>query len=137
MSITLDEIYESFIWDKSYSDEEYAAKVAVGINEGTKYKYIYPFIQPIIPEIGKALWEPCAKIVASKSDNELKPYLILLFEWLQDMNWPGAWTIFDRLLQIPFSDLEKEYDFCRNKAEREKDDLWLMALDDFKEQVEV
>ena len=34
MSMTLDEIYESFIWDKSYTDEEYKAKIAVGINQG-------------------------------------------------------------------------------------------------------
>ena len=135
MSMTLDEIYESFIWDKSYTDEEYEAKIAVGINQGRKHKYIYPFIQPIVPEIGKgSLWEPCARIVASKTNEELKSYLLLLFEWLQDLNWPGAYVIFDRLLEMPFSMLETEYNYCRNRAEKEHDSLWLMALDDFKKQ---
>ncbi|MCI7124737.1 MAG: hypothetical protein MR935_00825 [Agathobaculum sp.] len=27
--MTLDEIYESFIWDKSHTDEEYKAKIIV------------------------------------------------------------------------------------------------------------
>lgn len=134
MSMTLDEIYESFIWDQAYSDEEYEAKIAIGINEAKKYKYIYPFIQPVIPEISKCIWEPCAQVIALKTDEELKPYLFLLFKWLQDMNWPGAWTIFERLSKMPFSFLEKEYDYSKKRAEKENDTLWLMALDDFKKQ---
>ncbi len=51
--MTLDEIYESFIWDASYTDEEYESKIAFGINEAKKYKYLYPFIQPVIPEKSK------------------------------------------------------------------------------------
>lgn len=133
--MTLDEIYESFIWDKSYTNEEYEAKITVGINEAKKYKYIYPFIQPIIPELSKVIWEPCARVVASKSDEELKPYLIFLFEWLQDANWPGEQIIFDRLLKMPFSLLEKELDYCKRKAERANDDLWLMALEEFNKQI--
>ena len=35
--MTLDEIYESFIWDSSYTDEEYESKISVGINEAKKY----------------------------------------------------------------------------------------------------
>ena len=80
--MTLDEIYESFIWDASYTVEEYESKISVGINEAKKYKYLYPFIQPVIPEKSKSIWEPCAKVIALKSDEELKPYLCLLFEWL-------------------------------------------------------
>lgn len=135
MSMTLDEIYESFIWDQSYTNEEYEAKIAIGINEAKKYKYIYPFIQPIIPEKSKCIWEPCAQVIALKTDEELKPYLFLLFEWLQDMNWPGAWTIFERLSKIPFSLLEKEYVHSKQRAEKENDTLWLMALDDLKKQI--
>ena len=51
------------------------------------------------------------------------------------MNWPGAWIIFDRLLKMPFSEIEEEYSYCRKQAEREKDEFWIMALDDFKRAV--
>ena len=111
--MTLDEIYESFIWDASYTNEEYESKIAIGINEAKNYKYLYPFIQPLIPGKSKCIWEPCARIVALKSDEELKPYLYLLFEWLQDLNWPGAYVIFDRLLKMPFSLLENELKHCK------------------------
>ena len=131
MSMTLNEIYESFIWNSSYTEEEYEKKISAGINEGKEFKYLYPFIQPIVPELGKCLWEPCARIVVSKSDEELAPYLFLLFEWFQDMNWPGAYTIFDRLLKMPFSMLEKDYTYCKERATSENDALWLRALDDF------
>lgn len=133
--MTLDEIYESFIWDASYTDEEYESKIAVGINEAIKYKYLYPFIQPIIPKKSKSIWEPCARVIALKSDEELKPYLYLLFEWLQDLNWPGAYVIFDRLLKMPFVLLEGELNYCKIRAKRENDELWLMALEDFSKQI--
>lgn len=129
--MTLDEIYESFIWDSSYTDDEYESKISVGINEAKKYKYLYPFIQPVIPEKSKCIWEPCAKVIALKKDEELKPYLYLLFEWLQDLNWPGAYIIFDRLLKMPYSLLKDELNYCKLRAEKEKDELWLMALEDF------
>ena len=132
--MTLDEIYESFIWDSSYTDEEYESKVSVGINEAKKYKYLHPFILPIIPEKSKCIWEPCARVIALKTDDELKPYLYLLFEWLQDLNWPGAYTIFDRLLKMPYSLLKDELNYSKLRAEKEKDELWLMALEDFLKQ---
>lgn len=132
--MTLDEIYESFIWDASYTDEEYESKVAVSINEALKYKYLYPFIQPIIPEKSKCIWEPCARVIALKSDEELKPYLCLLFEWLQDLNWPGANVIFDRLLKMPFVLLEDALNHSKIQAERENDELWLMDLEEFSKQ---
>ena len=58
---------------------------------------IKPFIQPLTPRHSKNVWENCAIIISAKSDEELKDYLGELLEWLQDMNWPGAFRIFDRL----------------------------------------
>lgn len=133
--MTLDEIYESFLWDSSYTEDEYEAKIADGINEGKTYRYMYPFIQPILPISGSAIiWEPCARIVASKTNEELAPYLYELFKWIQDLNWPGAETIFNRLLDIPFPLLEEQYSRCKQEAEKSNDFGWLLALKAFKEQ---
>lgn len=134
MSLTLDEIYESFIWDSSYTDEEYEAKIAIGIEEAKKYRYLSPFIQPIEPGLTKIIWEPCAKVIASKTNEELQPYLYLLFEWLQDLNWPGAYIIFNRLAEMPFSTIEESYNFSKRRAENENDSPWLIALDEFKKE---
>lgn len=133
--MTLDEIYESFIWDESYTDEEYELRCTEGINEAKKYKYIYPFIQPVIPQKSKWVWSDCAIVVASKTDEELAPYLFLLFSWLKDINWPGAETIFERLAEMPFSMLEQDYNLCKHLAEQSNDTPWLMSLEALERQI--
>ncbi len=134
MALSIDEIYDLFIWDSSYTMEEYEKRESIGIAEASKLKNLYPFIQPMVNPIekSKSTWDSCAKVIALKTNEEIIPYLYLLFEWLQDMNWPGADIIFDRLLQIPFSQLESKYNFCRHKAEKDNDNIWISVLDDFK-----
>ena len=51
------------------------------------------------------------------------------------MNWPGAWTIFERLSKMPFSMLEEEYSYSKKRAKKDNNTLWLMTLDDFKKQI--
>ena len=133
MCLTIDDIYDLFSWDASYSDEEYNARVERGLAEARKLRNIYPFIQPIIVpmEKSKSVWEPCAKVIALKSDEELKPFLCMLFEWLQDMNWPGADIIFNRLTRIPFSKLESDFQLSRKRAEAGDDEVWLEWLEEF------
>lgn len=133
--MTLDEIYESFIWEASYTNEEYESKITAGINEAKKYKYLYPFIQPIIPEHSKIIWAPCARVIELKSNEEIQPYLPLLLKWLQDINWPGAYTIMDRLAKMPFSMLEKCLDYSKKQAEEENDELWLYGLNELEEKL--
>ena len=58
---------------------------------------IIPFIQPLTPKHNKNVWGNCAVIISEKSDEIIKPHLVELLEWLQDMNWPGAFCILDRL----------------------------------------
>lgn len=135
--LNIDDIYDLFLWDASYSDEEYAAREKQGIEEACKLKNIYPFIQPVIvpPHKSKSVWEPCAKVIALKTDEELMPFLGLLFEWLQDMNWPGATIIFDRLIKIPSADLMTAFRHAKARAERAGDESWLLWLDDFEKHI--
>lgn len=83
------------------------------------------FLQPVTEKHNKNIWDNCAIILAERSDPELKPHLDDLLEWLQDMNWPGAFCIFDRLKK--FSD----HDFLRSaihvyivKAKSCHDEMW-------------
>ena len=131
--MSIDEIYDLFMWDASYTDEEYAEREKKGIEEAGKLKNLYPFIQPIVvpPGKSKSVWESCAKVLVLRSDEELKPFLCLLFEWLQDMNWPGADIIFNRLTQMPFPEIESEFLFSRGWADKTQDEMWRMNLDEF------
>ena len=134
MNLTIDDIYDLFAWDASFSNEEYNARVDRGIAEAGKLKNIYPFIQPIVAgRNSKSVWEPCAKVIALKSDEELDDYMYRLLEWLQDMNWPGAEIIFERLSQIPYAKIQDYVEFSIHRAKREQDEIWLNTLEALKE----
>ena len=66
---------------------------------------IQPFIQPLTEEFNKNVWGNCALVIATKQDSDLKEHLLKLLEWLQDMNWPGAASIFERLRAFSDSDM--------------------------------
>ena len=133
MKMNIDEIYDLFIWDESYSSEEFTARKNRGIAEASKIKNIFPFIQPIIvpPHKSKSVWDSCAKVVAMRSDEVLEPYLYLLFEWLQDINWPGAVIMYNRLLQVHVEKLEPVLRYCKQRAQDTGDTSWMAVLEDF------
>ena len=83
------------------------------------------FIQPLTPKYNKNVWENCAIIIAEKSDEILKPYLIELMEWLQDMNWPGAFCILDRLQKYSDNNsIHSAVNICIKKAKEYNDEVW-------------
>lgn len=103
--VNIDYIMELLDWNNSNEEQLYGIKLAQEV------KCINAFLQPGIP-YGKSVWDNCAKILCEKSDIVLAPYLGDLLEWLQDLNWPGALIILDRLkifsgekLKRPFIDL--------------------------------
>lgn len=96
-----------------------------GISLASKFKNIVPFIQPLTPKHNKNVWENCAVIISQKSDEEIKPYLVELLEWLQDTNWPGALCILDRLRKYSDNNTILEaINTCIEKAKESRDDVW-------------
>lgn len=99
-----------------------------GIKLGKKVKNINVFILPMNSDT----WENCAKILASKTDEELSPYLSNLLVWIQDLNWPGAMIILDRMkkfkevknLSFNVKDIVK----IAYGEQRECDEIWLMYI---------
>ena len=79
--------------------------------------------------VGKNLWDNCARILYTKSDDELRPYLSKLPEWIQDLNWPGAMTILERLQQFErdevFAAVVGEFKRC---VQAIGDELWWNTL---------
>lgn len=108
-----------------HNDERIQAQ---GIAEAKKIKNLSVLIQPIE---SKSVWENCAKVLASKDDEELQIYLIDLFEWLQDMNWPGADIVYERLMNMPIHHIETAYSISLSMAERTGDIVWKRVLVDF------
>lgn len=86
---SIDEIMDMLDWNQSEEIQQKGIELASGI------KYLNTFLLPMRP--GKRVWENCAIILAAKSDEVLGPYLSLLLEWMEDLNWPGALIILERL----------------------------------------
>ena len=63
----------------------------------------------ILPMAAPSVMECCAQILCEKSDSVLEPYLDKLLEWLQDLNWPGALTILDRLKVFSGTKLKRPF----------------------------
>lgn len=59
---------------------------------------INAFFQPVGPGYSKSVWENCATIICERSDEELLPYILNMILWIQDLNWPGAAQIQQRLI---------------------------------------
>ena len=128
----IDEIYDLFTWDNSYSLEEYCQREHQGLELAKDVKYLFPFLQPFLPNFkSKSIWEPCAKVIADRSDEELVPYLPFLFEWVQDLNWPGSESILNRLAKMPKALTEETLKYSKSRAENEHDEIWLEWLKEF------
>ena len=99
----IDYIMELFDWNNSEEDWKKGLELAKDV------KCVSVFIQPGYP-YGKRVWDKCAEVFCEKTDDEIEPDLLDLFEWLEDYNWPGALKIRDRL--ISFSGKRLKNPFC-------------------------
>lgn len=116
--VNIDYIFELLDWNNN------SEKQNIGIQLANSVKCISVFLQPGWP-YGKNVWDNCASILAKKSDKELKPYLIQLLEWLQDVNWPGSSCIAYRLQNYADTQsFEMALTICKNKAHVLNDEEW-------------
>lgn len=96
-----------------------------GIKMAEKVTDIEAFIQPCTKKYNKNVWDNCALIISQKADAELLPYLSELFAWLQDMTWPGALCILDRLRKYAVSPtFDSTLESCSKEAKAAKDYVW-------------
>lgn len=80
----------------------------------------------IMPSGRKDCWANCAKVICARSDQEIMEIALEMFEWLQDLNWPGATYIVSRLKELPADVLRRLYRISLEKAKM--DDEWLFSL---------
>ena len=120
--VNIDYIMELLDWNNS------AEKQELGIRLAGEVKCINVFLQPCKP-YGKNVWGNCAKILSKKTNEELSVYSTELMMWLQDMNWPGAFCIFDRLkLMVDEQNFRISYRYCMKLARALEDESWELAL---------
>lgn len=122
MKCNIDDIFGYLSWNNAPEVQ------SMGIEMAKKIKFLSVLIMPIED---KSVWENCAKILASKSDDELDRYFIKLFEWIKDMNWPGADIIYRGLSLVPSQKIMWAYKYSVSIAEQTHDDIWNLVLSDF------
>ncbi len=113
---SINEVFEMLDWN---SDEETQRR---GIKEARKIKHLSILFQPVE---SKAVWENCAKVIASKDDDVLSHYIDGMLEWLVDANWPGFFIIYDRLKEIDADIIYSSYCYWIDIAEKLEMENWL------------
>lgn len=122
-SCNIDEIMNMLDWNNPVEIQE------KGVILGGKVRCINVFLQPGHEGHKKNVWENCAKILYQKSDEELRPYLFRLLEWLEDSNWPGYFIILKRLLNYKDMDsLVFNIEESVKIAKGVENDVWLINL---------
>ena len=122
MATKIDAMFGFLDWNKSREEQKQ------GLAWARQIENLSILIQPIE---SKSLWHNCAVVIIEKNDHQLEPYLMQLFEWLKDLNWPGADLIYERRLTIPVSMLKTPFDICLKQAVKINDCAWESVLIDF------
>lgn len=114
----IDYIMSLIDWNKSINEQADGIKLAEDVEN------INVFLQPCNKDYNKNVWDNCAKILSRRTDDELSPYLVELLEWLQDLNWPGAFCILDRLQRYAdASSYNLAFNTCLKYAQALEDDV--------------
>ena len=119
MEVGIDKIFEYLSWDSNNEIQKRGIELASNINNLSVL---------IMPIENKSIWENCAKVLISKCDEELELYFFELFEWLKDMNWPGAYLIYDRLICVSTEKFLPAYQYSLSVAKQMDDRIWEMVL---------
>ncbi len=128
--VDIDLVFDK-IYDMYYPNTQICVNtketIVMGIEEGKKIKCLDAFILPRYEGNCKGLWDGCAEILSSKTDEELKPYIRKILKIISDLNWPGSITIFERLVNFKAKWFEEELNYML-KYSKQVDD---MAFYDF------
>ena len=95
------------------------------IREARKIKSLSVFMQPVEYKLS---WKNCAKVICEKTDKELNSYKYEMLEWLQDLNWPGAFLIMERLEKMNPQLLLNATIYAVKQALLLKDNEWLTYM---------
>ena len=121
----IDRIMYLLDWNRSPVEQREGISLAREIN------CIKAFFQPIGPGYSKSVWENCATIISERPDEELLPYITDMILWIQDLNWPGAVQIQQRLIEFQdVSLLALTLNSIVPALEKLADTNWLMFISD-------
>ena len=111
----IDEIMEMLDCNKSIEMQEKGIKLAKNV------KGINVFIMPKHLICNKNVWKNCAKILVTKTDEELLPYLTKMLRWLEDL-------ILERMRKVSEEYMSFAIEINTNIAKETNKENWLINL---------
>jgi len=105
---------ERLSWSNAVDEQEKAVSEYANCDAIDLRAFIMPFGR-------KDCWANCAKVISARPDKEIIEIGLELFEWLQDLNWPGAMEIVSRLEKLPSDVLRKLYRASLEKAKNDEE----------------
>lgn len=119
----IDEIMCLLSWNRTLAEQN------EGLRRASRVNCIKCFFQPRGCIAGKPVWENCAKIICARTDEDLEPYIMDMLLWIQDLNWPGAALIQERLILFSKSEmLALLVDKLVRVLSKLDDELWLNSI---------
>ncbi len=85
----------------------------------------------LIRPCGGIYWENAALVLSRMKHERLLPIMDGLFEWLQDLNCPGAYIIMQTIEKMPKAAFMPYYEKAVSKAIMDDDYEWLGYLSGF------
>lgn len=123
----LKKLIDDLDWNKPIEIQEKAIKNLENILEKDLCKLIQPK--------SKYCWENAAKVINIIGYPKIKPIIPDLFEWLKDLNWPGAVIIVNTLKNIESDEINEFIKEALIKAELENDELWKSGIEELKSKI--
>lgn len=90
---SIDEILDLLVWTRSAEEQQKGRMLAREVES------VHVFLMPLDRKHNKNVWDNCAIILSERSDDELRPYIDRMLEWVEDLNYPGALTVLERLMR--------------------------------------
>ena len=110
----ISEKFERLSWSNTVDEQEKSVSEYANCDAIDLRSFIMPLGR-------KDCWENCAKVMSARPDKEIIEIGLELFEWLQDLNWPGAMVIVSRLETLPMDALRRLYWASLEKAKNDEE----------------
>lgn len=85
----------------------------------------------LVQPYGKEYWENSALILCKIGFPGIENAIPYLFNWLQDINWPGSLTIMKLLKSLPKNSIIRHLETAASQAYYSSDEIWLSNLATF------
>ncbi len=122
MSREIDNLIEQLSWNGTEEQQRQAIDALVA---QIPHRELYKLMRP--GEV-KDTWQNAAEVIARYNRKFGQQEILGMFEWLQDINWPGASVIFKKLNSMSRQQISAPLEMAMCQAKHTNDQEWMEQL---------